>query len=94
MFWWPRDVRQNAKWSPLDVWLVYIVSDVIGADTEYSSWISVGPELYALSTHMLLLLGGELIFASNDISDYSIQLVFKRENSNKTKLLSLGNVQE
>lgn len=54
----------------------------------------MGPELYALSTHMLLLLGGELIFASNDISDYSIQLVFKRENSNKTKLLSLGNVQE
>lgn len=94
MFWWPRDVRQNAKWSPLDVWLVYIVSDVIGADTEYGSWISVGPELYALSTHMLLLLGGELIFASNDISNYSIQLVFKRENSNKTKLLSLGNVQE
>lgn len=94
MFWWPRDIRQNAKWSPLDVWLVYVVSDVIGADTEYGSWISVGPELYALSTHMLLLLGGELIFASNDISDYSIQLVFKRENSNKTKLLSLGNVQE
>lgn len=94
MFWWPRDIRQNAKWSPLDVWLVYIVSDVIGADTEYGSWISVGPELYALSTHMLLLLGGELIFASSDISDYSIQLAFKRENSNKTKLLSLGNVQE
>lgn len=94
MFWWPRDIRQNAKWSPLDVWLVYVVSDVIGADTEYGSWISVGSELYAFSTHMLLLLGGELIFASSAISDYSIQLAFKRENSNRTKLLSLGNVQE
>lgn len=54
----------------------------------------MGPELYALSTHMLLLLGGELIFASSGISDHSIQLAFKRENSNKTKLLSLGDVQE
>lgn len=86
--------RQQAKWSPLDVWLLYIVSDIIGTDTECGSWISGGPELYALSTHMLLLLGGELTFASSGISDHSIQLALKRVNSNKTKLLSLGNVQE